>query len=114
MIKLKKSLDAWQTEAFNAALKHEIEQLDAAALPLQQALTQSSFCSDKPFKVMLLRVTEQEHAICIKTGIFYSGIIAGCNCADDPTPVDELPEYCELEFVINKVTAETQVKLLSE
>ena len=44
----------------------------------------------------------------------YSGIIAGCSCADNPTPVSELNEYCEVQLEIDKKTAETKVALLPE
>ena len=54
------------------------------------------------------------NSILVKAGIFYTGIIAGCSCADDPTPLDEQNEYCELELNINKETAETTIVLLEE
>jgi hypothetical protein len=50
----------------------------------------------------------------VKAGIFYTGVIAGCSCADDPTPVDELNEYCVVQFDIDRMTAETTVRLLAE
>jgi hypothetical protein len=48
----------------------------------------------------------------LKAGVFYTGIIAGCSCSDDPSPVDEQNEYCDLLFTIDKLTAETQITLL--
>ena len=61
---------------------------------------------------MIILVADDEGFIHVKAGIFYSGIIAGCSCADDPTPVDEQNEYCEVQFEINKKTAEATVALL--
>ena len=49
----------------------------------------------------------------VKAGLAYNGIIAGCSCSDDPTPIDETNEYCEVLFSINKETAETTVELFS-
>ena len=43
---------------------------------------------------MLLSASEDAGLLRVKAGIFYTGIIAGCSCADDPTPIDELNEYC--------------------
>ena len=57
-------------------------------------------------------VAELEH-IRAKAGIFYTGIIPGCSCANDPTPETEYSEYCEVLFDINKRTAETLVTLLA-
>ncbi len=114
MIRLQKSLNAWGTPEFEAILKHEIEQLDAASLPLQQGLSVSSYVTDRPFQVMLVSVNEDADQIRIKAGIFYTGVIAGCSCADDPTPVDELNEYCMVQLCIDRITAETTVTLLAE
>ena len=113
-MKLTKSLAAWQSDAFRSVLKTEIEALDAALLPLQQGLAHSSHVSGEDFTAMILDVSEDENVVHAKVGVFYRGVIAGCNCADDPTPLDEQPEYCELLFEIDKTSAETTVRLLAE
>jgi hypothetical protein len=114
MPRLPESLNAWNTPGFRDVLKREIEQLDAAELPLQQGLTRSSHVSDRPFQAMIIGVREEAALIRVKAGIFYIGIIAGCSCADDPTPIDELNEYCVLQFDIDRTTADTTVTLLEE
>lgn len=113
MIHLNKSLIAWETPEFNDAIKDEIEHLDIVALPLQQALSQSSYVIDGKFDVMIISAYEEDGVIKVKTGIFYTGIIPGCACEDDPTPVSEYSEYCELRFDISKDTAETTISLIS-
>ena len=50
----------------------------------------------------------------MNAGIFYRSVIGGCSCADDPTPVDEQAEYCEVVVEIDKVTAEAKVTLLRD
>ena len=112
MIQLTESLKAWQTPDFAKILKEEIEGLDVMALPLQQGLAHSSYALEDKFQVMIITVSEASDLIRVKTGIFYSGLIPGCSCADDPTPVTEYSEYCELSFAINKVTADTTVTLM--
>ncbi|MDH5258775.1 MAG: hypothetical protein OEX07_12240 [Gammaproteobacteria bacterium] len=114
MIVLSSTLNAWGSDGFNVVLKGELEALDAALLPLQQGLSQSSYVSGNEFSVMINRVTEDERCICVIAGVFYSGVIAGCNCADDPTPMDELAEYCELKIEIDKSTAEAIIMLSGE
>ena len=106
-----KSLKSWNTSEFNVTLKKEIIQLNTSELPLQQALAQSSYVSESDFSVTILNTTEIENDIVAKVGIFFTGIIAGSCCSDDPTPVGELQEYCELEFLINKETAEATITL---
>ena len=112
MIQLPKALNAWNTPAFPDILKEEIVHLDAAALPLQQGLSQGSYASHDGISVMILSTAETPDYIRIKTGIHFTGIIAGCNCADDPTPVAGHPEYCEVQFDIDKQTALATVMLL--
>lgn len=112
MIHLSSALNAWGTADFEGVLKRELEQLEADQLPLQRGLSISSHVADTPFRVMVIRVSEDANALRARIGVFYSGIIGGCSCADDPTPVDEQSEYCEVELAINKQTAETTVALL--
>lgn len=114
MIKLDKSLRAWATPKFQAVLKQEIEQLGAENLPLQQGLSTGNYVSNTPFTVLVHNVTETEKVIRVKIGIFYQGIIGGCSCTDDPTPVSDINEYCEVHLEIDKVGAMTTVVLVAE
>jgi len=114
MIRLTKTLNAWGTSGFGDTLKGEVEQLATDRLPLQQALSTSSHVTDSQRTLTIIRVSDGEDLIHIKAGIFYSGIIAGCSCADDPTPIDEQNEYCVVQIDINKQTAEATITLLDE
>ncbi len=113
MILLKHSLEAWGSETFERTFQKEVEQLPMSVLPLQAGLAHSSAVADEPFRVVMLGVDEQSQELRVRAGIFYYGIIAGCNCADDPTPPDLEQEYCELEFLIDTSTAGASVRLLS-
>lgn len=110
---LKLSVNQWGTPGFNAAFKAEVERLPHDALPLQKGLSLSSCVSGEPFKVMVIKAAEEEDAIRVKAGIFFSGIIAGCSCSDDPSPTDLQQEYCDLEFLIDRRSGETTVTLLT-
>lgn len=112
MIKLEKSLEAWNTPEFEAVFKAEVRNLDVGLLPLQAALSRSSHVSETAIDPLVLLTSETNAVIRIKTGIVYAGIIAGSCCADDPTPVCEQTEYCVLLFDINKNTAEVSITLL--
>lgn len=114
MIHLPDSLRAWRSPGFREVLKDEVERLNAGLLPLQQALKTSSHALDGPFEAMIIGVTDEPDVIRVKMGIFFSGIVAGCNCADDPTPVEAQNEYCELSLAIDKATAEASVTLLPD
>lgn len=114
MIRLPKSLEAWGSPDFETVFKREIETLDKQQLPLQQGLTLSSQVTERPHQAMLISATEADGTLTVKAGIFYTGVIAGCNCADDPSPVDEQNEYCVVLLDIDKASAESTVTLLTE
>lgn len=111
MIKLTESAKAWGSSSFKEIFRNEVSQLDGRLLPLQEAISQGSYANLEDFNVVVLGVSEQVKSICVKAGIFYSSVIAGCACSDDPAPENNLPEYCELQIDINKETAETSISL---
>jgi hypothetical protein len=87
---------AWGSETFHSVLKAEIEALGEDKLPLQQGLSQSSYVSNSGYRIMPISEQESDGMLKAHVGVMYRGIIAGCSCADDPTPVDEINEYCEI------------------
>ena len=114
MIHLPQSVRAWNSSRFKDVLRQEIEQLGSSQLPLQQGVTTTSYALDGPFQVMVISVAEAPEFIHVKVGVFFSGIIAGCSCADDPTPVEPQSEYCELRFSIDKRTAQAKVTTIAD
>jgi len=114
MIRLSKALNAWPNSDFDAVLRDEIERLDANLLPLQQGLSQSSHANGDKLSARIIRVVDEPGCLRVTAGLFYTGIIAGCSCADDPTPVDEINEYCEVRIEIDKKTAAATISLLLE
>lgn len=113
MIKLSTALAAWGTPEFEGALKTELQALDPRLLPLQEGLVHSSHVCDGKISVVVLQVAEVPRGIRAKVGVFYAGVVAGSCCSDDPTPLNEQTEYCELALDIDKANAETRVTLSS-
>ncbi len=109
MVKLDNALKAWGTPGFEAVLKQEIAQLGADRLPLQQGLSTGNYVTADPITVVINSVAETDKAIRVTAGIFYQGVMSGCSCADDPTPVSTSNEYCEVQLDIDKLTAATEV-----
>lgn len=114
MIRFNRALETWGTPTFREAIKQEIEQLDNRLLPLQQALSHGSHALETQHKAVLMGATDLGERLRVKVGVFFASVIAGCNCADDPTPMEEETEYCVLAFDIDKATAEATVELLDE
>jgi hypothetical protein len=114
-LSLPHALAAWNTPGFGEVFKQEVEQLDPSRLPLQQGLSGTSDVADEPFRVMLIGAAlDTGTCIRVKAGIFYAGILGGCSCADDPTPLESQPEYCVLWFDIDKISAATHVSLVAD
>lgn len=112
MIRLEKALAAWGTPDFESVLKCEIAQLGADHLPLQQGLKVGNYVADIPVAVMINRVAESGDIIRVHAGVFYQGVLGGCSCADDPTPVSDINEYCEVLLEIDKRNSDTSVALI--
>lgn len=109
-LRLPKSLAAWGAPDFPAALKRELE-ANAAQLPLQAGLTGSSAVFGERIEVMVIASEADAARIRARVGVFFSGIVAGCSCADDPTPVEAQNEYCELMVDIDRRTAAAEARL---
>jgi hypothetical protein len=109
MLHLPAALAAWNTPAFSDALKRELEAAGPAALPLQQSLSASSYALDDGCTVMVIGASEEAGLIRARVGVFFHGVIAGCSCADDPTPVEPQQEYAELEVAIDRRSAAANI-----
>ncbi|MCB1869662.1 MAG: hypothetical protein KDI43_14395 [Gammaproteobacteria bacterium] len=114
MIRLPETLCAWQTPAFKTVFEREVKTLELALLPLAHGMSQGSHIAAAEIGVMLIGATESQSSLEVRAGIFFSSVIAGCSCADDPTPVDENAEYCELLFDIDKSSAFAEVMLVED
>jgi hypothetical protein len=116
MLRLERSAAAFKRADFNATLARELEALGpqhpALHPVLQAALSQTSAVADEPITVSVLGSDEEEGQVRVRLGVFYGGIIAGCNCADDPTPVDSLVERCELLLDLDCATGAARLQLL--
>lgn len=111
MPRMTRSLRARGSPEFESVLKEEIAQLGAGVLPLQEGLTTGSIGLDDSVGAMILGVTEAPGTLHVRAGIFYTSILSGCACADDPTPENENTEYCEVELDIDGASGEVQVRL---
>lgn len=114
MLQLKQSLPVYGDSNFEGVLKTEIENLDANLLPLQQGLSVGGYALYDSFNVMIISASASSRYMQVKAGIFYRGVIAGCSCADDPSPTDVTTEYCEVLFEIDRGTGEATVALVRD
>ena len=107
------SLAAWPSPQRDAVLKQELEQLDPGLLPLREAMAQGNQVAAEPVRVLVLTTGEEGDGYYgARVGLLFASLIGGCQCADDPSPLEALPEYAELEIRIDPLTGAAQWRLL--
>ncbi len=102
---LPRSLRACHRDDFATVLKQELATLDPDVFPLQQGLRHSSHAITDDLTFIVLKQHRDGETLTVKVGIFYRGVIGGCQCADDPTPADSIDEYCEVIVTIDRHSA---------
>jgi len=114
MLRLTRTLRARDSADLATIFKQELTQLGRDYLPLQQALRHGSSVLDTPLTVLLHDARGDAQQLRIHAGIFYQSVTAGCSCADDPTPLNEHTEYCEVQVLIDTRDAQTRVLLVAD
>ena len=105
MVALMKSLQDWNTPAFEQSLKGELAALGQGVLPLQQVVGRGNRVYDADLGVTLLESSADENTIQARVGIFFAEVIACVSCGEGD-PIDEA--YCEMQVTIDKANGESQ------
>lgn len=113
-LQLPLALNAWGRADFNSVFQQALTELDEKLLPLQQGLSYSSYADGSDLSVVVLNSQDTSSSIIVKAGIFYKGYVAGCNCSDDPTPMEPQNEYCDIIVEINKQDASASITLCED
>jgi hypothetical protein len=99
MLNLYDALVFRDTGEFPMRLKHAIEALDAGHMPLHQCVNQGGQVDASDMAVTVLDVTEVRDDIRARIGVFFTEVVGGCSCGDEPF---EQPVYCELGVTIDR------------
>ena len=99
MLNLYDALAFRDAREFSMQLKHAIEALDASLMPLHRCVSQGGQVDASNMAVTVLGVTTVEDEICARIGVFFTEVVGGCSCGDEPF---ESPVYCELGLTINR------------
>ena len=110
-LRLPQSLAAWEQASFGKTFCAEVAALPHDALPLHRALKLGSHVVERPPQVMLLGREDGDGQLEVRAGVFFNSVLGGCHCADDPGPIEEHNEYCELRFMIERDTGLARVAL---
>lgn len=111
MAKLDNAMRHWNTGEFTGALVRELQGLHPDTLLLHKAGNWGGPRDSDSFNVTVLSITDDKQRVYARIGVFFTEIIAGCSCGDEPAPTNG---YCELLLKINKSTAETQVEIVQQ
>lgn len=100
---------ACRADAIEKVLKREIESLPSGTLPLHSCTSRGGYVDDSAISATVLKVEQGADRMQCKIGIFFTEIITGCGCGDDPFPENA---YCELMVSIDKITAEAEFETI--
>ena len=104
------SARAWNTDAFPAVLKAEIRNMGPGFLPLQKAASGWNV-DESGIQITVLGSSDSATEIHINIGIFFTEIIAGCSCGDEPSASHA---YCELRISIDKTNGQARFELMDD
>lgn len=126
-IYLTQTLAAWDSPQRDAVLKQELERVDPGLLPLREAMAHGNQVAAEPFRVLVLTTGDDEVGAGnekdaggagaegsdyrARVGLLFGSLVGGCQCADDPSPLEALPEYAELEIRIDRRTGAARWRL---
>jgi hypothetical protein len=106
MPRLANALRDWGTDGFAATLKRELLALGPGALPLHLGTTQGGIVDDSALDATVLAFEDEGERIGVRIGCFFTEVVGGCSCGDDPMPAHA---YCELRVSIDKATGEAEI-----
>lgn len=109
MTRLNVSLGDCDPDLFAQQLKAALEQLPPGTLPLAQATTQGGQVDDSDVSVTVLALRDDGDVIRARVMVFFSEIVGGCSCGDDPLAGTA---QGELEVWIDKRSAEAGFRLI--
>ena len=109
MIRLQASRQSLRDGSFERALKRELENLPTGTLPLEQATSRGGRVDDHDISVTVISAKDTGEAIQARVGIFFTEIVGGCGCGDDPIPENT---YCEMRVSIDKHSSAARFELI--
>lgn len=109
---LPQALAAWGSEAFTDVLRRELIETGSRGLPLHRCMAHGNHVAETPVSLLLRSVEADAACIRVRLDVLFQSVVAGCSCADDPTPWSELDECCRVEVAIDRSTAHADILLL--
>jgi hypothetical protein len=86
---------------FEQSLSAALRALPPGTLPLQAGCSQGGMVDDSNIAATVLGVERQTDPVLARVGVFFTEVVGGCNCNEDPVEVNA---YCLLEVRIDCAT----------
>ena len=96
---------------FARALGPALDALPAGALPLGSGCTRGGMIDDSALTFSVLAVDEQAGRVAARVGVFFTEVVGGCNCSDDPVAFDA---YCVLEVAFDRATGLAEISAAAD
>jgi len=99
------------SRTFSQDFKHYIEHLAPDTLPLHQCTSQGGAVDDTDLSASILSIEETSNRIEVKMAVFFTEIIGGCSCGDDPVAENA---YGELLAIIDKDSRQLSFSVIDD
>jgi len=94
-------LEAEDASGLARRLADALCELPTGVLPLQHGCDQGGLIDDHDISASVLTVEQTTEKVTARVGVFFTEIVGGCNCHDDPV---EANAYCVIEARIDCAT----------
>ena len=108
MTNLSHIIKKWHQPNFPGLCKQALEALPSGTLPLEKATTQGGMVDDSNISICILNHRQNEDHFTIKFGVFFTEVIGGCNCHDDPLEANAYGEF----IATIQASGETRFKII--
>lgn len=106
-----KCLEAKDSSDLAKDLCSTLKALPSGILPLQAGCSQGGMVDDRDIAATVLDLQQTADHLLARVGVFFTEIVGGCNCNEDPIEVNA---YCLLEVRIDRATGEARFTVASD
>ncbi len=86
-------------DQFAPALAAALRTLPPGTLPLLAGCTRGGMVDDGDLEVSVLTLMEEGGRVTARVGVFFSEVVGGCNCSEDPVANNA---YCVLQVTFDR------------
>jgi hypothetical protein len=99
-------LDAADASGLARHLAATLKSLPAGTLPLQAGCGQGGLVDDHDIATTILSTRQAAEQVSARVGVFFTEVVGGCNCNDDPVEVNA---YCVIEVIIDRASGQVRI-----